>query len=103
MRVGVNTAEELSDNLKVSIRDVDDEKLMNVINRVNAVFESEVNVVDEIRNHSVVEDEMAKNSSYFGPEVIKHLTQNSSLLGSLSAEELLNVSSLCYSMRLYHM
>jgi hypothetical protein len=31
------------------------------------VYESEVKLVDAVRSHPIVEDEMQRNSSFFGP------------------------------------
>jgi hypothetical protein len=91
VQLGVNSTPGLANDSKLSIRDVSDEKLIEIIDRVDKIYESEIRIKDEIQTHAIVEEEMSRNSSFFGPEVLKHLVQNSSLLGSLSSKELLNV------------
>jgi hypothetical protein len=77
-----------------SIRNTSDEKLMEIIGRLNLIYETEVRVETQIKSHPIVEEEMSRNSSFFGPEVLKHLVQNSSLLGNLESNNLLKVKHL---------
>ncbi len=64
---------------------------MEIITRVNSIYEKEIQIETEILKHTIVEEEMTKNASFFGPEVLKHLVQNSSLLGNLQSKEILKV------------
>ena len=95
---GVNMPKTTEPDPKVSINTISDEKLLEVIGKVNRVYESE-KVADHfeelILDHPVLIEEM-KNSPHFGPGVLKHLKQNSSLLGHLQKEDLLTVCNFIF-------
>ena len=65
---------------------------MEMIARVNSIYDSDIRVETQMLSHEIVEEEMSRNSSFFGPEVLKHLVQNSSLLGNLQSRHLLKVN-----------
>jgi len=68
---------------------VSDEKLINIIGQLMATYKKYVEgqIVLEPLEHTVLEDEL--NKPEYGPSVLKHLIQNSSLLGQLSKSRLL--------------
>lgn len=73
-----------------TIGSVTDEKLMSVIDTIDRVFATlEKKFTVSILSHPVVEDHMKDPS--FGPSVLKHLKQNSSILGLLESNDLLQV------------
>ena len=92
VRIGANGPSEPEPATNLSIRETSDEKLMEMIARVNSIYDSDIRVETEILSHEIVEEEMSRNSSFFGPEVLKHLIQNSSLLGNLQSRHLLKVN-----------
>lgn len=92
IQIGVNTAQNSGDETRLRLFDVPDEKILQIVNRVNEIYDDKIRMETEIRAHLIVEEEMSRNASFFGPEVLKHLVQNSSLLGNLDAKGLLNVS-----------
>jgi len=73
---------------------VSDEVLLDLISRVNMAHQKFLaNLVkEEILKHNLIEEEMVKNASFYGPEVLKHLVQNSSLLGHLQKSNILKVN-----------
>ena len=92
VRLGANAPAETGEpTSSLTIRETSDEKLTEVIARVNSIYENEIRIETEMLKHSIVEEEMTKNASFFGPEVLKHLVQNSSLLGNLQSKEILKV------------
>ena len=91
VRIGANGPSESEPASSVSIRDTSDEKLLEIIGLVNSIYDTEIRVETQIKSHPIVEEEMSRNASFFGPEVLKHLIQNSSLLGNLESKELLKV------------
>jgi len=74
---------------KLSIANVSDEKLINIIGEVMSTYKKYVegNIVLEPLEHTAMEEEL--NKPEYGPSVLKHLIQNSSLLGQLDKSGLL--------------
>jgi len=74
---------------KLSIANVSDEKLINIIGELMATYKKYVegNIVLEPLEHTAMEEEL--NKPEYGPSVLKHLIQNSSLLGQLDKSGLL--------------
>lgn len=92
VQIGVNAVHHSGEEEpKLKLCDVSDQKLLQIVDRVNQIYETEIRVEAEFQVHPIVEEEMSRNSSFFGPEVLKHLVQNSSLLGSLNSKGILNV------------
>jgi len=74
---------------KLSVGNVSDEKLINIIGQLMATYKKcvEGQIEMEPLEHTVLEDELSKPE--YGPSVLKHLIQNSSLLGQLDKTGLL--------------
>jgi len=74
---------------RLTIADASDEKLINIIGQLMATYKKFVdgNIVMEHLEHSAMEEEL--NKLEYGPSVLKHLFQNSSLLGQLDKSGLL--------------
>lgn len=74
---------------RLSIAEASDEKLINIIGQLMATYKKFVdgNIMMEHLEHSAMEDEL--NKLEYGPSVLKHLFQNSSLLGQLDKSGLL--------------
>ena len=76
-----------------------------MINRINAVYDAEVKtrggqIPENILSHEAVEAEMKDPS--FGPAALKHLKQNSSLIGLLKQKRLLEVKNIRHKYILIH-
>jgi len=74
---------------KLTIANVSDEKLINIIGHLMATYKRFVdgNIVMETLEHTAMEEEL--NKPEYGPSVLKHLIQNSSLLGQLDKSGLM--------------
>jgi tRNA:m4X modification enzyme len=77
----------------LSIRDVGDDVLLDLISRVNKLSSDSLDdfPLEDILTHDLIEQDMSKNQSFYGPEVYKHLIQNASLLGHLRDNGILKV------------
>lgn len=73
----------------LTISNVTDEKLINIIGMLMSTYKKYVEgqIVLEPLEHTVLEEEL--NRPEYGPNVLKHLIQNSSLLGQLDKSGLL--------------
>ena len=58
-----------------------DEQLLDLIERLEKVYDKIVKIQTEILKHQLIEDELEQE--HIGPSAAKHLVQNSSLLGHL--------------------
>ena len=58
-----------------------DEQLLDLIERLEKVYDKIVKIQTEILKHQLIEDEIEQE--HIGPSAAKHLVQNSSLLGHL--------------------
>jgi len=78
------------DKEKLTIGNVSDEKLINIIGQLMATYKRfvEGKIEMEPLEHTAMEDEL--NKPEYGPSVLKHLIQNSSLLGQLDKSGLLD-------------
>jgi len=74
---------------RLTIADATDEKLINIIGQLMSTYKKFVdgNIIMEHLEHSTMEEEL--NNMKYGPSVLKHLFQNSSLLGQLDKSGLL--------------
>jgi len=74
---------------KLTVSTVTDEKLINIIGQLMSTYKKfvEGQIKDEHLEHTVLEEEL--NKPEYGPSVLKHLIQNSSLLGQLDKSGLL--------------
>jgi len=74
---------------KLTVSTVSDEKLINIIGQLMSTYKKfvEGQIKDEHLEHTVLEEEL--NKPEYGPSVLKHLIQNSSLLGQLDKSGLL--------------
>lgn len=74
---------------RLSIGNVTDEKLINIIGQLMTTYKKYVEGQIEMEplEHTVLEEEL--NKPEYGPSVLKHLIQNSSLLGQLDKTGLL--------------
>jgi len=74
---------------KLTIANVSDEKLINIIGQLMSTYKKYVEgqIENEPLEHSVIEEEL--NKPEYGPSVLKHLIQNSSLIGHLDKSSLL--------------
>ena len=87
----INVHSQETSAAKLTIGSVSDDKLLSVIDRVQAVYEREKVAeafVECHLDHEALKEEM--ETPGFGPGVIKHLKQNSSLLGHLDRASLLD-------------
>jgi len=74
---------------KLTVSTVSDEKLINIIGQLMSTYKKYVEgqIKLEPLEHTVLEEEL--NKPEYGPSVLKHLIQNSSLLGQLDKSGLL--------------
>jgi len=74
---------------KLTVSTVSDEKLINIIGQLMSTYKKYVEGQIEMEplEHTVLEEEL--NKPEYGPSVLKHLIQNSSLLGQLDKSGLL--------------
>lgn len=74
---------------KLTIGNVSDEKLINIIGQLMSTYKKfvEGKIIMESLEHTAMEEEL--NKPEYGPSVLKHLIQNSSLLGQLDKSGLL--------------
>jgi len=82
-------SDQKSNKDKLAIGTASDEKLINIIGQLMATYKRYVEgkIVIEPLEHSAMEEEL--NNQEYGPSVLKHLIQNSSLLGQLDKSGLL--------------
>ena len=80
---GANLPQDKNDIEGLTLSSVSDEQLLNVIERINNIYETEIEgtIHTEILKHEAIEKEMKQE--HIGPAASKHLVQNSSLLGHL--------------------
>ena len=87
---------------KTTVGSASDETLLSVIAKVEEAFSKIPQVEERILDNMAVVKEIENNPSY-GPSVLKHLKQNSSLIGNLEKAGLLKVrndSSILHSLSL---
>jgi len=79
---------------KTTICDVSDESLLRIISLVQSTFETKVKdqIDTKILEHEVLQTELSNDQ--YGPNVLKHRKQNSSLLGHISTSSLLRDNSI---------
>nr|XP_053656123.1 uncharacterized protein LOC128704931 [Cherax quadricarinatus] len=76
---------------KTSLSSLSDQQLLSFITRVEAAHRENVGTIEEsILSHHIMEKEMTRPG--YGPSVVRHLSQNSSILGHLENSALLNTS-----------
>ena len=93
VKPGINV---LKDDTKIgglALSKSSDEQLLNIISRVNKVYDEFVKdtITKEVLKHDLIETELKQD--HIGPSASKHLVQNSSLLGHLEQMKALSVSS----------
>ncbi|XP_069960491.1 tRNA:m(4)X modification enzyme TRM13 homolog isoform X3 [Cherax quadricarinatus] len=76
---------------KTSLSSLSDQQLLSFITRVEAAHRENVGTIEEsILSHHIMKKEMTRPG--YGPSVVRHLSQNSSILGHLENSALLNTS-----------